>query len=202
MKDEIVYQYPDYEKFKSITTSSNSKKTEKQAILFIGLIAISGLLFILYAALGYTGLLVSAFILIVFDIILLKQRNKLSAYICIEAYTDHMIIHGIDITTNRIIKTADIIYDEIVRAYFTDRSCTRLVITLCAEGKSVISNSDTKIFTIDLQPYTWQQGFFMYLSKEFFDIASPKEWQILKKYGSEYQFFATLETDEGGADKL
>ena len=28
MKDEIVYQYPDYEKFKSITTSSNSKKTE------------------------------------------------------------------------------------------------------------------------------------------------------------------------------
>lgn len=59
------------------------------------------------------------------------------------------------------------------------------------EHKNIMSGQ----ITLDINPYTFEQSFFLYTARRLFTVGT-KEWQIIKKFGSEGEYYEKyLSTD-------
>ena len=98
-------------------------------------------------------------------------------------------------------------YEDIIECQFFDKSYTKIQITFKKNKHSYLKSYsqtggevshlvDTMV-SFELNPYSYEQGFFMYIAPDYFNIKKyALTDKILKKYGNINEYFTRLAESE------
>lgn len=210
---DLIYQYP-IEDFKSFFEETFKKSTEKNRKSYLNsiaffLLATSG--FLVYSF--FPSIKISKFLflasivfLIISFVILSSTAKKSSPHqLSIDAYDDEMILTYY--SDGRYFKrTLHICYEDVISARFSDNDYTSFQIAfkeseatkLISYDKngSIINNSMNNLFLFKLNPYSYEQGFFLYYANNFFKINGFNDGKkVEKRYGDSEKYFSKIDNE-------
>jgi hypothetical protein len=206
----LIYKYPldeFSEEFEQEHVES-LKGIRKTGLVSVSLIGTSLILLIIDSFLSggtfSTILFTVGIILLIIGFLIMSSavRQTSPHKLSIEAYDDSMILtyYTTGIYYKKVLKVA---YSDIVSARFSDSDFTEFQIAFKSSGESFIesynkkgdktSNVNDNLFLFRLNSYSYEQGFFMYYAKNFFDVNGLKNFKkIEKKFGTEDEYFDRL----------
>lgn len=214
MNDEYIYQYPapEYmERFKEMVAqrTTNTNGARKKVIVCFG---ISMAFLVLYCLpfLNFidTYLLLVAVIFLCATVILLKGiTKKIGTHnLMIQATESDMVLtyYSVGATPKKVLTLR---YEDIIECQFFDKSYTKIQITFKKNKHSYlksysqtggeVSNLVDTMVSFELNPYSYEQGFFMYIAPDYFNIKkNALTDKILKKYGNINEYFTRLAESE------
>lgn len=210
MEKEIIYQYPVQEMALEFSCKfyKQIKRNKKNKRIIIWLCLISLFFFLMYSipvlsAIDYISLILAVFsVIICFMYIKGISKNTVQHQLAITAYEDKMeITYYSDCKACQ--KEIYIKYDDILSCKFFDDSYTKIQITFqdsmesyveCYdENHNEIEYSLPNFAIVELNPFSYEQGFFMYIAPELFTIKGfAMTKKILKKYGNKKEYFERI----------
>lgn len=210
MDEELIFQYP----IQDENGEGNKAELErlvalKAKILFRTRIIFAAILFLIavFFVLSSFSNVFSVLTIIMFAVLFLFGKtlsggnNRMDYYTEISAYESFVEIKQTNLTTGKI-EQAVIAYDDIKWAMMS-KSLERIQICFEQENSEMFEYSMTDnvagqlesltcLIDIPLNPYTYQQYYFLYVADDYFKIRIPKvlktDKYIMKKYGNSDDF--------------
>lgn len=213
MNNDFVYMYPTEESrkiFEEDLNQNNGNNVKDKKIVTALLGAVIGF-FVLYWIPFFTKFDIAFLISAAFCMILLSfylKQSSSSPYstaLSIEAYEDYM---KLEYFKNKTKKTLQIYYEDIVDSRFSDNDYTSFQIAFTNNNRSFMKeydrNTDKEIdslydnlFLFSLNPFSYEQFFFLYIAEDYFTIKKfYKTKKFFKTFGNQNEYLEKLEQNE------
>ncbi len=201
--EELIFQYP-VENEQPMAKEMISEQTDTTKIrLVIMLLVLTGTTLI-----GTNVLLRSSMLQVIFvvsAIIMLIAAYQMSRILTakikhmlvINAYESYMELEILDTTRQYPEQKLHLSYKDITMCMFSKDFDKASILysqgdssyDICIDRKgNEHKNTLGGQVTFDINPYTFEQSFFLYTARKLFKIQA-KEWQIIKKFGSESEYY-------------
>lgn len=206
MNEELLFEYPlkaDRKRFESEILSSAPENFKAQRARAFVMLIIGYVLIPLSDIIPWeTPAKVVPIIGIVLVIIaILTMKSLIGARrtgVEIDAYETYMQITCIDNINSYPRRTVKVYYDNIVLCNISNGCVSAMMIyqpqnseEICIDrnGEKAFDNVLSGQLTFDINPYSYEQYFFLYVAPKLFKT-STKGWKTVKKFGTEYEYAA------------
>lgn len=210
MNDEYIYQYPSPEyvdvfENSALQATVIDTSTRKKVLLFFSIgVAFLGLYCIpIFSSVDTYFLLISA-VMFVITIIMMKGITTAveTHNLMIQATESDMVLtyYAVGKTPKRVLK---IRYEDIIDCTFFDKTYTKIqfsfkknehtYLTSFNRSGDEIPNTNDNLVSFELNPRSYEQGFFLYIAPDYFNIKKYAITdKILKEYGNKNEYFSAL----------
>lgn len=201
--EELIFQYPiESEQPMAKEMISEQADTTKMRLAIMLLVLVSTTLIgtnVLLRSSVLQGIfVVSAVIMLIVAYQMSRVlATKIKHLLIINAYESYMELEILDSTKQYTQQKLHLSYQDI-KMCMLSKDCDKASILYLQGSSSYDICTDKKgqehknvlggQVTFDINPYTFEQSFFLYTARKLFKV-STKEWQIIKKFGSESEYF-------------
>ncbi|WP_298486657.1 hypothetical protein [uncultured Ruminococcus sp.] len=204
MNEELLFEYPlkaDRKRFESEILSAAPENFKAQrarafVILIIGYVLIP-LSDIIPWKMPAKVVPIIGVVLVILAILRMKTLiNARRTGIEIDAYETYMQITYLDNINSYPRKTVKLYYDNIVLCNISNSCESAMMIyqpqnseEICIDrnGEKTVENVLNGQLIFDINPYSYEQYFFLYVAPRLFKT-STKGWKTAKKFGTEYEY--------------
>lgn len=201
--EELVFQYPvENEQHLAKEMISDQADTTKIRLTIMLLVLISTTLIgtnvLLRSSVLQVIFIISAIIMLIIAYQMYRVlAAKIKHLIVINAYESYMELEILNSTKQYPEQKLHLSYKDI-KMCMLSKDCDKASILYSQGASSYDICTDRKgndhkntlcgQVTFDINPYTFEQSFFLYTARKLFKVQT-KEWQIIKKFGSESEYY-------------